>query len=274
VQGAQEWLDLLEQRWSPERRDEKYFNILSLHKYLQGRYRDGLEHNRQGLAQLAVQADYRYTILATSHIHMLLAEGDPAEAAGTLAQFAMLFAASPSEVERYELAMLQVALQLSRAEVGQQQLQGRQLAEVQGLGEALAASLGDQGRALRAANECWLLCRFGSARQCRELLFAAPAGSNQLGACRVRHAQLLLEEKRFAEAKEQFRQSIKEITWTSFLHADFVPAALLGEARAAQALGDAREARRLYETLTRNYAKADRLLPELIAAREALARLP
>jgi len=53
-----------------------------------------------------------------------------------------------------------------------------------------------------------------------------------------------------------------------------VPVALLGEARAAEALGDAREARRLYEMLTRNYAKADRPLPELIAARESLARLP
>lgn len=270
VAGAQEWLDLLEQLWRPERRDEKHFTLLGLHAYLQGRYRDGLELTRAGLEGFRQEPDYRTSILATSAIQMLLAQGLDAEAGQVLAAYDALLPPGGSEVEQYERAVLHAALELARAPGGRRPQ--RVLERVRRLGDRLAATLGDRGRTLRASGECLLLARFGSPASCRALLLAAPAGNNQLGGCRVRHAELLLQERRFAEAREQFRQAIREIVWGTFLHADLVPAALLGQARAAEALGDEAGAATLYRTLTRNFGRSDRLLSEVLAAREALAR--
>ena len=266
--GAREWLDLLEQSAQPAWTRANYYAIQALEKTLQGRLREALEWNRRGRDALRADADYNYALLATSAFYLLLAGGQLDAAAGVHAEFAGVFAGSADRVQIYAGAVMALGLRWARA---QGQGSGRLSAELDRLGDALVAELGEPGRTVRAAYECALLAHLAPPAASRALLQAAPPACKHLGACRVRHGQLLLKEGRAAEAREELRRAAKETVWSTFYGADLLPAALLAQARAAQASGDATGATNLFRLVARNYARADRLLPERRAALEALA---
>jgi len=271
--GAREWLDVLEGSARPEWTRANYYAIQSLEKTLQGRLREALEWNRRGRQELRGRADHNYALLATSAFYLFLAARQFDAAEALLGEFERVFSSADDLVQGYAADVMRIGLRWASAH-GRAGVAPRARADLRRAGDKLVAELGEPGRTIRAAYECTLLAHLAPRAVSREILLAAPPACKHLGACRVRHGELLLAEGRAPEAREELRRAAREVVWSTFYGADLLPAALLAQARAAQASGDPAGARALYELIERNYARADALLPERRSALEALAARP
>ena len=269
VEGARPWLALVERF---RRRDDprsKYYFVSSLALYMQGRFQMGLEQVRAGMAALKGRKDDFHTMLVASYFYMVLGLGDLDEAQRTAAGFAVDYDDPTDHGNRYMGALLSLAVARARGEVDDAVLEQ----ELQRLGEEVERRLGALGRTEREAQECLLLSHLATAERAERHLFAAAPTNKQLGGCRFRHAQRLLEAQRYAEAAAQFQRALSDIIWARFLYADFIAPAMLGRARALEGAGDETAAGEMYERIVQNFSRADRSLPEIAPAREALARL-
>jgi tetratricopeptide (TPR) repeat protein len=269
VAGAREWIDVLERARRPVERSVPYYLVTSQAYYLQGRYREGLARVREGRQVLAAHPDDDWSMLVAADVWMSVHLGDIEGAERAVAAFGAVFRETRDPGNRYMAGMLDLALDRLRGRVDDEAL----VARMDALGGAVEAALGDLGRAERHAQECLLLSHLAPDRSAA-VLRRADASNVFLGGCRLRQAERLLAGGEAAAAADEFRRALTDILWARFVYAEYVPAALLGLARARQALGRREEARAGYQVLLTNYARADRRVPEVEAAMEALGGLP
>lgn len=272
VDGARPWFDLLEQSRDPTR-DDADFDDLALRSqfyYLQGRFLEGMALVGRGLEALPAGADEPWSMLAISFVSVALATERLDEASRVVEAFGARFAEASDASNRGWARALALALDRSRGGVADDELVRR----LGVIGEDVARALGGEvGARERNALECILLAELGLDAPARDVLERASPANRFLGGCRLRSAERLLREGHAPAAQEEFRRAVAEMVSVRFVYADLVPAALLGQARATEAIGDREAARRLYEKLAGNYRDASVELPEVREARAALVRL-
>lgn len=269
VEGAREWLDLLDRTRDPAVPEGGEYFVRSLALHLQGRPEEARAVLADGLDAFRPLRDNTYTMLAASLLYSELAANRPAAARRLAEEFGAAFGDPADAGNHYMAQMLDLAVQRAEGRIDERALERR----VAALGAAVEAALGDLGRDERHAQECMLATYLGLTGRAERVLEAARPGNSFLGGCRLRRAERLLADGRAAEAAEEYDRALRDILWARFIYADFLGAALLGRARALEAAGRAADARGDYERLVRNFARSERVLPEYVAATEALARL-
>ena len=208
-------------------------------------------------------------MLAISAFYSALHQGHLEDAGRISSEFERIYDDPTNIGDRYWALSLGLALKTRTGEITHEQA----WKDMQALGTAMESVMGDSGRTEREAQESLYLSHFGPKGSCKDLLFRAMKGNKFLGGCRLRYAEQLLEQGDLAEAEAQFRRAMNEMVWIKFIYAEFIPRGLYGRAAALEKLGKTRDARQVYEIITRNYSSADVDLIELKHARSALARL-
>ena len=271
VQGAGERIARLERdfRTVAAGADANYVMLKALTLSMRGQFREADRLVEKTLTRFEKEPGDEYTMLAISAFYSALHWHRLEDARRISARFEELFDNPENIGDRYWALSLHLALQERQGRMSHEQA----WKEMGLLGDAVVAVMGDSGRTEREAQEGLYLSHLGSQESCKDLVFRAMKGNKFLGGCRFRYAQLLAENGEHAEAAAQFQQALNEMVWIKFLYSEFIPAALLGRASALEKLGKEREARQLYELITRNYGSADVDVAELKSARAALARL-
>lgn len=269
VDGAWEWLARLEKNRVLDEPDGGYYFITSLALHMQGRPDEARSVVAQGVETFRAKRDNVYTMLVASTFYSALAVGRLDDARSLAETFAGVFA-DPAEVgDHYMAQMLLLAVDAAEGKVAPGEIEQRMAA----IGAPIEAALGDLGRDERAAQECVLATYLRRADVAEAVLGRASPSNKLLGGCRFLHARGLLDAGHPAEAAEQFRRALREIIWARFVYGEFVAPAMLGHGRALEAAGRTEEARAAYEQILTNYAHSEDVLPESLAAAEALARL-
>jgi tRNA A-37 threonylcarbamoyl transferase component Bud32 len=267
VEAAREWIELVERARRPVEHS-RYYLTTSLGLWVQGRYREGLERAREGLLALADRPDDLYTALLTSSVWVSIHAGRPDEAERLAAEFGRALRESDAPERRHAARVLDLGLERARGRVDDAALATRMAA----LGDELEVAQGAAGRPERHAAECLVFSHFAPA-EAAALLERADPGNALLGGCRLRRAEALLATGEPAAAAAEFRRALSDILWGKYAYVELLPAALLGLARAQQALGREDLARAGYERVVTTFARADRPIPAVAAATAALDAL-
>ena len=269
LDGARDWLDVLEANRDPAAPRHLYYFMSSLAFQMQGRPRQALERLREGRRALREAGGDLYSMVAAAEFYGSLALGEVDRAGRVVEEFERVFEDPKDVGNRYMAGMLRLALDRARDLVPPEALDDR----MRELSHGLVRALGDLGRDERDTQECMLVSQLGTAEQATRILGRAAPTNKALGGCRYRDGARLLAEGRIPEAADQLRRAIGEILWGRFLYIDLIAPALLDHARALEGLGDRDGARAAYDRILKNYARAEGVMPEVLAARDAVTRL-
>ena len=270
VEGAREWVDMIEKSRDPARPRREYTFIKSLSLYMQGRFRDGLARTRADMKTFSSMPGYDYSMLVASAFYMNLGLGQLDDAETLAGEFAAHPHSQQDDGNLYQSAMMNLAIAWARGTITPELAEKKMRA----LGEEVETKLGKLGRAEREASECFLLSHLGSATQCEAAVTGASASNKLMGGCRYRYGKKLLLEGKAAQASAELKRALGEILWAKFLYGDFIASARLDAARAQAQAGDTAGARAALDALIKSYRRAERTLPEVIAARKLLTTLP
>ena len=263
VEGAREWFELMDQNRPSKGPSSSATLLRALFLMMQGRFGDARQLTARGLA--AAPPGDAYTMLATSLFYMHLTDGQHDAAARVVDELGALFNDPDDASNLYGVAMLRLGLKRARGQISAAEA----AVHAQKLGDRVVALRHREGEVERTAHECLHHTHFGPAETCRETLFRDP-DSKLTGGCRYRYAQLLEAQGKLAEAIHQYTLALEYTVWLRFGYVDAIAGMMLGLAGAQQKSGDTVRAMETYRRITVNYAHADREIPEVITARQAL----
>ena len=235
---------------------------------LRGRFSDAQRVWEEALRELRKQPGDPYTIAATALFYSYLTFGDFDRAAEIVREYLGFFEGT-GKPDIWTGRLLEIALDTAKGTVGEDLL----VAEAERIGQAIVDQIGEAGTRERDGFVCQLLAHLASPDVVRSLVLKAAPENTMIGCCRIRAAQALLAEGRHRDARALFTKARRDLLYRSDWCLELYPAALLGEAQAAEAEGDKDGALRLYKTLTTQYREAEMDLNEVQMAAEAAERL-
>lgn len=268
---ASEWIRELDRLHSTAAPDYNYYIIKSLWYSMQGQFRLADETRREGQEALSEIGGDGYSMLIVSRFYSALWEGNLEVATAMANDYSERYGASENPGDRYWASSLEVVLSYRLGQIGLTDCWSR----LQEAGDTVERESREEGRLEREANECLFLTHSEPADcpRCGKHVYKASRGNTFIGGCVYKHAGERFSRGLLAEAEALYERAVREIVWGRFLYSEFLPEALFGWAQSLAYQGKGEAAREFYTRLIENYARADRNIPEVPAARAALALL-
>jgi serine/threonine protein kinase len=235
---------------------------------LRGRSGDGQKELELARRKLLKAGGDPYTIAATTLFYSYLQSDMLADAAAIVEEYVGIFEGT-EKPDRFTARLLQLGLDHKQGNLGKDEFVQQALAVAQQLEDAI----GDGGKRERDAFLCLALAPAADAKIVADLARQADPANTMVAACRLVQAELDLKNGRNQQARAGFARVQSDILYRSDWSYEYYLRARLGEAAAAESLGDDEAARTIYTAIVSQYRNADRVLPELAAAEAALARL-
>lgn len=266
--GVSESLADLLASYKESMQDHEFYLLHALALQMQGRFGQAMDVRRKGYEIVRNQSDDALTLMAATYFYAALEEGKREVADAVVADMERRFSQHQDASGNWYWAdAMRLVLDYHSGAKSKAQV----LQSMRDLGADIEKQLGVAGKLESEAQEALFLAHIGEREACKNLLFSASPGNRYLGGCRFLYGLLLTERGQWAEARAQFHQALTSVILGKAFQTALIPQLLLWEAKAAQKAGSAADSRTLYKRIVDAYTHADRELPEVIAAREALS---